>query len=112
MENVSEIDPNSVSTGVMKNTWNRIWQVEVPNLIRLLIWRAGNNYLPSRANLFHRKLLTENTCLQCKIGLEDALHALWTCPQLATIWQVYFVDLIKATNSVSSFLEVIQLAQQ
>ena len=76
MENVSEIDPNSVSIGVMKNTWNRIWQVEVPNLIRLLIWRAGNNYLPLRANLFCRKLLTENTCLQCKIGLEDALHAL------------------------------------
>ena len=25
---MSEIDPNSVSTGVMKNTWNRIWQVE------------------------------------------------------------------------------------
>ena len=63
MENVSEIDSNSVSTGVMKNTWNRIWQVEVPNLIRLLIWHAGNNYLPSRANLFCRKLLTENTCL-------------------------------------------------
>ena len=46
------------------------------------------------------------------MGPEDALHALWTCPQLATVWRVNFAVLIEATNSVSSFLEVIKLAQQ
>nr|POF04761.1 putative ribonuclease h protein [Quercus suber] len=112
MEYENDLDPNSSSTGAMKSTWNRIWQVEVPNRIRLLLWRAGTDSLPSRANLLHRKLLTENMCLQCKTGPEDTLHALWTCPQLTTVWQVYFADLIEGTNSASSFLDVIQLAQQ
>ena len=100
MENVSEIDPNSASTRGMKSTWNRIWQVEVPNRICLLMWRAGNDSLLTRVNLVRRKM-----------GPEDTLHALWMCPQLAMLWKVYFADLIEATNSVSSFLDVIQLAQ-
>ena len=111
-DHVSERDLNSTSIGDTKSTWKKIWQVEVPNRIRLLMWRAGNDSLPSRANLFRRKLLTESSCLQCNTGPEDALHALWTCPQLATVWQVNFADLIEATNSVSSFLEVIKFAQQ
>ena len=49
---------------------------------------------------------------QCKLGLENMLHALWMCPLLSTVWQVLFTDLVAASNSCSSFLNVIQLAQQ
>lgn len=73
------------------------------------MWRAG---LPIRVNLVRRKLLTDSICPQCKKGPEHTLHALWTCPLLSTVWQVVFSDLVAISRSCSSFLNVIQLAQQ
>lgn len=73
---------NTSSAAEMKSTWNGIWKQQVPNQIRLLVWRAGS---PSRVNLVRRKLLTNSICPQCKKGPEDTLHALWTCTLLFTV---------------------------
>ena len=103
---------SSSTMGTMKSIWNGIWKLEVPNRIRLLLWHAGNDSLPTRVNLARRKLLTETTCSLCKLEPEDTLHALWKCPLLSTVWQVSFADLVAGPNVVSNFLDVIQLAQQ
>nr|POE60153.1 putative ribonuclease h protein [Quercus suber] len=91
----------------MKSTWNGIWKLEVPNRIRLFMWRAGNDSLPTKVNLAHRKMLTESTCSLCKLELEDTLQALWKCPLLSTVWQVAFADLVDDANVVSNFLDII-----
>ncbi|XP_075670045.1 uncharacterized protein LOC142639793 [Castanea sativa] len=103
---------SSSSMGAMKSTWNGIWKLEVPNRIRLLLWRAGNDSLPTRVNLAGCKMSTETTCSLCNLEPEDTLHALWKCPLLSTIWQVAFADLVADTNNVSDFLNIIQRAQQ
>ncbi|KAK7836422.1 putative ribonuclease h protein [Quercus suber] len=96
----------------LKSTWNAIWRLQVPNRIKLLLWRARSDSLPTKVNLAKRKLLIENTCTQCNQGPEDRLHALWACLLLSTIWQVLFPDLVSISSSSGSFLNVIQLAQQ
>uniref|UniRef100_A0A7N2LQY5 RNase H type-1 domain-containing protein n=1 Tax=Quercus lobata TaxID=97700 RepID=A0A7N2LQY5_QUELO len=64
-------------------------------------------------NLAKSKIMSETLRTHCKLGPKDTIHALWSCPMLSTVWQVLFVELlVTATNSCSSFLDVIQLAQQ
>lgn len=107
-----EIDGEGPSdSGVRKTVWKKIWQLQVPNRVRSLMWRAGSNSLPTKTNLFRQKLVSDSCCSNCKMDPEDTLHALWSCPSLTPIWQVQFAELMRATGSVSSFLDVIQLAQ-
>nr|POE75900.1 putative ribonuclease h protein [Quercus suber] len=112
MECGSGTDASSSSMGAMKSIWNEIWKLEVPNGTRLLMWRVGNDSLPTRVNLVRRKLLTKSTCPLCKLEPEDTLNALWKCPILSMVWQVSFADLVAGTNGISDFLDIIQRAQQ
>lgn len=112
MECGNGVNASSSSMGAMKSIWNGIWKLKVPNQIRLLMWHAGNDSLPTRVNLARHKMLTESTCSLCKLEPEDTLHALWKCPLLSMVWQVSFADLMDDTNDVSDFLDIIQHAQQ
>lgn len=109
---VNEPAANVTSVNELKSTWNAIWKLQVPNKIKLLMWRVGSDSLPTKVNLTKRMLLTEIACTQCNQWPKDTLHALWTCPQLYLVWQVLFPELITASSSCSSFLSVIQLAYQ
>lgn len=59
--------------------WKRIWKLEVPNKVKLFIWRACSNILPTAVNLFQRKILDSPACTRCGLSCEDSGHALWSC---------------------------------
>nr|POF17278.1 protein free1 [Quercus suber] len=82
LDEVNELAANVTSVNELKSRQNAIWKLQVQNRIKLLMWRAGSDSLPTKVNLTKRMLLTETTCTQCNQGPEDTLHALWTCPQL------------------------------
>ena len=50
--------------------WNlcgkRSGALEVPNKVKNLVWRACKNSLPTKANLVHRKIITDSLCDICK----------------------------------------------
>jgi ribosomal protein L37AE/L43A len=52
----------------------------VSNPMKLFIWRACHNLLPTRANILKRKVVEDSTCPCCGGEAETVLHALWTCP--------------------------------
>lgn len=85
LEDVIETATSVSSVDELKSTWNAIWSLQVLNRIRILMWRAGTDSLPTKVNLARRKLLIEPTCTLCNQGPEDTLHALWTCPLLSTV---------------------------
>ena len=107
LEEENEPVANTPSVNELKSTWNAIWKLQVSNMVKLLMWRAGSDSLPTKVNLMKRMLLTKATCNQCNEGPKDTFHALWTCPQLSTVWQVLFLDLVTTSCSCTSFLSVI-----
>lgn len=67
--------------------WKKVWTLEVPHVVKIFMWRALNNALPTRVNLFKRKVVDSPTCSIC--GCEDettTLHAIWSCPSARDVW--------------------------
>nr|POF18424.1 putative ribonuclease h protein [Quercus suber] len=94
--------------GVNSNVWKAIWSLQVPNRVRILLWRAGINSLPTKVNLVRQKILNEDVCTECKAQPEDTLHALLTCSKLKDMWNIQFSRLMAVTGSCSSFLEILE----
>ncbi|XP_042962692.1 uncharacterized protein LOC122296963 [Carya illinoinensis] len=66
--------------------WNRIWDLKVPGVTKLFIWRAANNLLPTKENLYKRKVIEEKRCPLCDAEEETIMHALWECPAANNLW--------------------------
>jgi len=72
--------------GKEKDTWKTIWALGVPNVVKIFIWRACNEVLPTRGNLFRRKVIEIKICPCCEAEEGDALHALWSYPAARDVW--------------------------
>ena len=90
-----------------KEIWKKIWALECPNKIRNLIWRACRNSLPSKCNLLHRTIITEQRCDRCKEENEDIVHAVWSCKGLNGVWEVDNTWSFRNQRSFSSFKELL-----
>lgn len=50
------------------------------------MWRATNESLPTKLNLFTRHILPENVCSLCEEHPEDTIHCLWLCDRVKYVW--------------------------
>ena len=69
----------------VKRIWKGIWSLHVLNKVKTLLWRAGSDSLPSKANLLKRKVLVDDICPGCNIESETSFHALWSCTELNSV---------------------------
>ena len=56
--------------------WKEIWSLRVPTKVRHFVWRACTDSLPTKKNLFTRKVTRSPTCDTCRSEVEDMVHAL------------------------------------
>lgn len=70
----------STSNTVDNNLWKHIWNAKVSPKIKTFIWKACKNAIPTRANLYKRKLVDKHLCHVCQKAIEDVEHLLLTCP--------------------------------
>ena len=68
------------------SSWDQIWELEVLNKIKHFIWRACRESLPTKKNLFTKKVTRNAICDLCHDGVEDVLHVLWGCQVLKEVW--------------------------
>ncbi|KAH9725912.1 putative reverse transcriptase/RNA-dependent DNA polymerase [Citrus sinensis] len=68
------------------NHWNRLWTLQLPEKIKIFMWRAGQNLLPTAENLWKKKILVEPHCQVCKQGVESVSHALVHCKAARKVW--------------------------
>ncbi|PWA76154.1 hypothetical protein CTI12_AA238720 [Artemisia annua] len=64
-----------------------IWMAKVPNKVKIFVWRAWHNFIPSIDNLRARGLnLTMTSCTHCGEPGEDVLHVLFRCSKAKEVW--------------------------
>jgi len=73
-EELSEV-PSPSDLTPTKRIWKGIWSLRVPNRVKTLLWRAGTDSLPSKANLLKHRVLTDDICPGCKLKSETSFHA-------------------------------------
>ena len=59
--------------------WKKIWHLKIPSKIRIFVWRACMNGLPTRLNLSKRWVNISLICPICDQELETTTHALIQC---------------------------------
>ncbi|KAK3221602.1 hypothetical protein Dsin_008627 [Dipteronia sinensis] len=65
-----------------------LWRINVPNKIKLFIWKACNDWLPTRANLAMKGIPADPTCVLCYRSHETTKHELWGCAKLKEIQSI------------------------
>lgn len=60
--------------------------MELPEKLKIFMWKASNNLLPTTENLWKRKVLQEPLCQRCKLSVETISHALLECKAASKIW--------------------------
>ncbi|XP_035547368.1 uncharacterized protein LOC118348906 [Juglans regia] len=71
---------------VGKEVWNRIWKLNTPEVVKMFIWRAVVNSLPTKMNLKCRKVIENPLCPVCGRENESICHVLWSCSASADVW--------------------------
>ncbi|XP_042952198.1 uncharacterized protein LOC122289281 [Carya illinoinensis] len=66
--------------------WNAIWHLEVIGKVKHFLWKSVSNLLPTKENLFKKKILDSPLCPVCDRGIETTLHGLWECPVARDVW--------------------------
>lgn len=83
--------------------WNKLWRIKVPHGERLFLWKACHNSLPTKLNLFKRKVVSDPWCPICKLHEESVEHALWECMAAWDVWCLSSTKLQKQSVNQTSF---------
>jgi len=52
----------------------------------MFLWKICNNLLPTKKNLFHRRVVDYQLCPICTVKAESVGHILWECPSAMDVW--------------------------
>ncbi|KAL5551944.1 hypothetical protein UlMin_002120 [Ulmus minor] len=57
--------------------WTRFWKLHIPPKIKIFIWKAYHDWIPTGANLANHGDPTSKICLLCNNAHETSAHAIW-----------------------------------
>ncbi|GMN42308.1 hypothetical protein TIFTF001_011520 [Ficus carica] len=70
----------STSWGVSDSSWwRKLWRSQVPNKVKIHVWRAYHDALPAMLPLSKRGIDADKLCPLCRDDMEDTSHAFWYC---------------------------------
>lgn len=76
----------SSSAGISREIWKIVWETNVPQKIKIFMWKACNNILPVKDNLRRRRLSRDSVCPVCGVCDESVEHALLFCNWTKPVW--------------------------
>jgi hypothetical protein len=76
--------------------WYKIWQLKVPNKVKIFMWSFAHNSLPTRTNLVRHGIDDIDTrCPICKRFDEDNGHLFFKCKFVRMCWRLMNLEHIR-----------------
>jgi hypothetical protein len=72
-------------------------------VVKLFLWQACNNILPTKEKLFKRKIIDDPLCPVCCREVETVGHALWSCSAARDVWLESNVSIQKSCSEEDAF---------
>lgn len=64
-----------------------IWKMPIPPKIKMLLWRAVREVLPTKCNLLRRKVMCENCCPMCDGNPKNEWYVFFACTHVVQVWE-------------------------
>ncbi|GMN53247.1 hypothetical protein TIFTF001_022384 [Ficus carica] len=68
--------------------WRKLWSSPIPPKVRLFVWRAFHEILPTMVSLRIRGVDCDVICPRCKDVMESTSHAILDCPISQMVWKM------------------------
>ena len=65
--------------------WRTLWGLAVPPKVKVFMWKASLNWIPTQCNLAAHGIPLSTLCPICESAPETSFHALWGCKSLKSI---------------------------
>ncbi|KAL5555846.1 hypothetical protein UlMin_038082 [Ulmus minor] len=65
--------------------WTKFWKLHIPPKIKIFIWKAYHDWIPTSANLANHGVPTSKICLLCNNAHETSSHSVWGCKHLKVL---------------------------
>lgn len=73
-------------SGSSERKWSMIWSMKLPPKIRMFVWRACSNILPTKLALYRRHAVANPFCDRCGLEVESTTHVLFVCREFQEVW--------------------------
>ncbi|KAL0352330.1 UNVERIFIED_CONTAM: hypothetical protein Scaly_1621700 [Sesamum calycinum] len=94
---------SSSSQVLEQSWWRRVWQAKIPNKVKVFVWRACLNALPTGDNLARHIPNTSAKCPFCGCSKEDRIHVFVLCPFARQVWGLSTIPLSLSSLQVPDF---------
>jgi hypothetical protein len=94
--------------GAGEVVWMMIWNLKIPNVVEMFMWKACYNLLPTKMDLFRRGVVIDSLCLICLREDETVNQILWSCPSVQDVWRCGPKKLQKGTDGGSTFFHIFE----
>jgi len=75
--------------------WYRIWKLQIPNIVKMFMWRLAHNSLPVRKNVSRRGVELDTKCPVYQRLDEDCGHLFFKCKYVKRCWSGFGMDDIR-----------------
>lgn len=80
--------PPSSSSAAAKTSWRTlIWSLRIPPKVRIFLWRAFNDFIPTELNLLRHHVPTSGNCILCGAFMASSSHCLIFCHRIRKLWK-------------------------
>lgn len=86
VEKFSATHMMNTSTSMNLKKWKQVWKLKVMPRVKMFIYKACSNALPTRANLFRRGCITDPVCGLHGEKMEDIEHLFLRCTAVTPVW--------------------------
>lgn len=96
----------------LTKSWAGLWALKIPVKIRIFMWRAFQDCLPTMTNLIQRGIDAMLLCKVCRKVLETTDHVLVTCKWARACWELLLSRIDWRAQFNNSFRDRCILLQQ
>ena len=96
-----------VTTNDEKQLQKGVWSMHVPPKVKMLMWHACREAMPTKNALFRRTISADPFCFRCRASSENSLHALWSCLELDSVWSNRELWNFRASIQFTTFKELL-----
>lgn len=83
--------------------WKTIWEIRSAPMVKMFMWKACREILPTKERLHHRPITADPLCVICGSEIETVGHVLWACRSARDVWMEVSRTMQKCTSDVDDF---------